>query len=49
MVCQRDRCEVVNASFARHDERHALRHQPGHECDVTGEAVELGYQDAAFG
>ena len=31
------------------DERHALRHQTGHERDVAGEPVELGHQDAAFG
>ena len=27
-----------------HDERHALRNQPGHEGDVAGEAIELGNQ-----
>lgn len=34
----------VGAEF-RNDERHALRHEPGDEGNVAGQAVELGHND----
>jgi hypothetical protein len=38
----------IPAEFG-HYERHALRHQPGNERDVTGKSVEFGHQHAALG
>ena len=38
----------VSAQFCD-NERNALGHQTGNECDIAGEPIELGHQDGAFG
>jgi hypothetical protein len=37
----------VGAEFSN-DERHALSHQAGNECDIARESIELGNQHRAF-